>query len=214
MSRHLRPLSIETLGDLPEACQACTFWEAGTALRGPADGGVEAKRAWVEATTSEWGSPGRIVYVDGSRVAFGVLVPPRLAGQVSRLNHVPSEDALLLATMAVDPRWRAGGLGRVLLQALLRDAHERGAQAVEAYGQRGITSRGPCILSERFLRANGFALLHDDLRLPLLRLDLRATVRWHESISARLEQVGRALRQRSLAPAPARPVQAMDSPRS
>lgn len=152
----------------------------------------------------EWGSPGRVLLVDGRTAGWALLVPGSLAAGVRRLPRQPSHDALLLATLWVDPEARRGGLARVLLQTVLRDAHERGSAAVEAYGAR-VAAPGYCLLPEPFLLASGFSLLHDDHRMPLLRLELRRTARWQRSVTGALEQVLDALPRRRVAPAPARP---------
>lgn len=210
VARDLRPLSLATVDALPAPCRSCTFWEVATAARGPGgDPGGAAKEAWLQSTTLEWGPPGRVLFVDDRAVAWALLVPGRHAGRVRRLAHAPSEDALLLATMWVDPGARGAGLARVMLQTLLRDTHERGGRAVEAYGARGMAARGPCVLPEGFLLASGFTLLHDDGQFPLLRLDLRRTVRWTESVAGVLEQVWGTLPRRRVAPAPVRPTPAV-----
>lgn len=204
MSRSLQPLTAETLADVPLPCRGCMFWEAADAPRGGDPAGIAAKRAWVRAVTAAWGPPGRVLYVDDRPAGFSVLVPGEHAGRAARLSRPPSADALLLTTMWIDKESRGAGLGRVLLQTALRDAHDRGSRAVEAYGRRWLPPPGSCVLTERFLLANGFTVLHEDPRLPLLRLDLRKTVRWQESIAAALERAQAVVSRRRLAPAHAR----------
>lgn len=206
MTRRLRYLSADSHDDLPDPCRSCMFWEAPEAPRGGAgEEGRAAKEDWLRAVTADWGPPGRLITLDDEPVAFALLVPGPHAGRVQRLEHAPSRDALLLTTMWVDERVRGAGLGRTMLQALLRDTYERGGRAVEAYGARGVTGVGRCVLSESFLRATGFSVLREDARMPLLRLDLRKTVRWQESVAGALEQVVGALSRRRVSPAPVRP---------
>jgi hypothetical protein len=100
---------------------------------------------------------------------------------------------------------REAGLAKVLLHALLRETHRHGVRALEAYGVRGGELPTSCVLPEGFLLANGFAVLHEHTTNPLLRLDLRQTARWQESVSHALEGVVSALARRERAPAPARP---------
>jgi GNAT superfamily N-acetyltransferase len=204
MSRRLRDLTVDTLDALPGPCRACVFWEVADAPRGPTPEGAAAKEAWVQSMQLEWGSPGKVLVIDGEPIAYGLLAPGARVARVRRLGHGCSEDALLLATLWVAPSVRQAGLARVLLQALLREVHERGGRALEAYGARGGAALGTCVVPEGFLRANGFTVLHDDERYPLLRLDLRQTVRWQESISHALERVLGALPARRRAPVPAR----------
>ncbi len=203
MSRRLRDLDVAVLESLPEPCRSCLFWEVADAPRGAAPQGRQAKEAWVQATQLEWGPPGLACYVDDRLVGFGVFAPPTHLRRARQLSHAVSQDALLLATLWVAPEARHTGLARLLLQALLRETHQRGGRALEAYGVRAGDPLATCILTERFLLANGFAVLYDDPRLPLLRLDLRQTARWQESLSRALEAVlGRLSRRR--APAPVR----------
>lgn len=214
VGRHLRPLSLETVDALPAPCRTCTFWEVASAPRGAGGAvGGAAKEAWLQSTTLEWGPPGRVLFVEDRAVAWALLVPGRHAERVRRLAHAPSDDALLLATMWVEPEARGSGLARVVLQTLLRDTHERGGRAVEAYGARGAAVAGRCVLPEAFLLSNGFTVLHDDARFPLLRLDLRRTVRWTESVAGALEQVLGTLPRRRVAPVPARPSPAVGAAR-
>src|SRR5215210_7091588 len=67
VSRRLASLTLDNLDDLPRRCRACVFWEldpiARRSAEGSGDPGME-KEAWVSATLLEWGSCGKIVYVD------------------------------------------------------------------------------------------------------------------------------------------------------
>lgn len=205
MSRQLRDLTVDVLADLPEPCRSCVFWEVADAPRGAAPDGQAAKESWLQATQLEWGAPGLGCYVDDQLVAFGVLAPGEHVGRARRLGCSVSDDALLLSTLWVAPSVRKSGVARVLLQALLRETHQRGGRALEAFGARGETVFGTCVIPEGFLLANGFAVLHEDARYPLLRLDLRQTVRWQESLSQALEAVLGSLPRRARVPSPARP---------
>jgi GNAT superfamily N-acetyltransferase len=205
VSRRLHDLTGATLDDLPEACRSCAWWEVATAQRGP--GGPQAaaaKEAWVQATQLEWGAPGKVLYVDDEPAGYGLLAPGRLLPRARSFGHAPSDDALLLAALWVAPEVREHGLARILLQALLREAHRRGARALEAYGVRRGPLPASCVLAEGFLLANGFSVLHEHAQHPLLRLDLRQTARWQESVSHALEGVLSALSARERAPAPAK----------
>lgn len=181
------------------------FWEVADAPRGSSgDDGRAGKEAWLQSTQLEWGAPGKVVYLDDRPVAYGMFAPGAQVPRVRRLGPGPSDDAFLLTTLWVAPEARGAGLARVLLQALLRETHQRGGRALEAYASRAGKFSGPCVLPEGFLLANGFSVLHEHLRSPLLRLDLRKTARWQESVSHALESVVSALAGRERAPAPVR----------
>ena len=209
MSRRIRELDVAVLDHLPEACRACVFWEVAHAPRGPlqdARRGREAKEAWWQATQLEWGVPGKAVYVDDVPVGYATFAPGREFPRVRELGR-PSDDALLLATLWIDPAHRGQGLATMLLQSVLREVHRRGGKALEAYGARSaLDLAGPCIVPEAFLLSRGFQVLREHFGTPLLRLDLRQTARWQE-VSHALGEVLATLTRRERQPArtPSRP---------
>lgn len=212
MTRDLRDLTLDALDDLPVPCRSCVFWEVAGAPRGGSPdrvAGALAKDAWWQATQLEWGTPGKALYRDGRLVAYATFAPPLHFPRTRRLGPAVSEDALLLATLWVDPEVEGRGLATVLLQAVLSETHRRGARALEAYGERRSVGRllwgtggGGCVLPESFLLRAGFALRHDHATFPLLRLDLRQTVRWQDSVGHALEGVRSALGRRERAGVP------------
>lgn len=209
MARRVVDLSAEGLATLPAPCARCLFWESADAAQGPPPGLEEvpsSKEAWWHATQLEWGAPGKVLYVDDEAVAFASLAPANHYPRTRRMRHLPSEDALVLAALWVAPEHRDSGLAKVLLHALLRETVRRRSRALEAYGARGLAARGQsCFIPEDFLLANGFEIHQDDPLHPLLRLDLRKTVRWQESLGHALEGVLSALGRREHSRAPARP---------
>lgn len=221
VGRRVVDLSLATLHELPSPCRSCVFWESRDGRRGGATGDprvVEvAKEAWWQATQLEWGPPGKAVFVDDHLVAYALFAPRDHFPRARRLGPAPSEDALLLATAWVEPAYRNAGLATILLQSVLREAYRRGARALECYGDRlrGDDLRmGTCVLPEGFLLERGFRLRQDHDEFPLLRLDLRQTVRWQESVGHALEGVVAALsgRERAPAPAPVRPAVELPAP--
>ncbi len=71
----------------------------------------------------------------------------------------------------MEERRRSRGLGSELIREVARDLVDRGYRAVESVGDRrwgGDT----WVLPVAFLAGNGFRVMHDDARYPLLRLDL------------------------------------------
>ena len=219
MSRRIHDLSLSNLDALPPTCRSCVFWEVANAPRGPRAGDELAaagrKEAWWQATQLEWGTPGKVIYVDDRAVGYATFGPAEHFPRARLLRHVVSDDALLLATLWVDPQQRDQGLAKALLQSALRETHRHGNRALEAFGARGAASGQllmTCVIPEEFLLANGFEVLHEDMEFPLLRLDLRKTVRWQESVGHALHGVITALSRRERAPAPSRP--AMEAQRS
>src|SRR4051794_1926894 len=79
MSRRLVNLTLDTLEDLPRPCRRCVYRELDpvSAERACATGdpGLE-KEAWVSQTLLEWGSCGKLAYVDGMPAGYVMYAPP------------------------------------------------------------------------------------------------------------------------------------------
>ena len=61
MGRHLDCLTLDNLGDLPQAAQSCVFWELDQVQRTRRRGHeIDEKRDWISAVLREWGSCGRV----------------------------------------------------------------------------------------------------------------------------------------------------------
>jgi GNAT superfamily N-acetyltransferase len=204
VSDRIRPLTSELIEHLPEPCRTCLFWELADAPRGPqpdrAAEVAEAKLLYHRAVELDWGPPGLLVRSDDRTLAFATFVPAEQAHRTRRLGSVPSDDALVLTTMWVDPDVRGTGIASALLRRVLRQAHDLGLRAVEATATRG--GDGPCLVPEAFLLANGFVVHHQHVRHPLLRLDLRQTVRWQDAIEQALQGVRALLGRRDRRTAP------------
>ena len=138
MSRRLVNLTLDTLEDLPRRCRQCVFWELDpvSAERACAAGdpGLE-KEAWVSQTLLEWGSCGKLIYVDGMPAGFVMYSPPAYVPRSMAFPTSPiSADAVLLMSAHVVPPFADGGLGRMLIQGVARDLTKRGVKAIEAFG--------------------------------------------------------------------------------
>lgn len=199
-TRRVAELSCDRIDDLPERCRTCLFWElgapralavgiAGAAVDAEdemaADPGVQ-KSAWWRDVELESGPAGRVVRVDGEPVGYALFAPaPAFARRRSPIPSA-SDDALLLATVWVDPAHRGAGSGRLLVQAAVKEALRLDLHAVEAYGDRRHRE-GQCVAAATWLLHEGFAVHREHPRYPLLRLDVRTTVRWTEPIEHAVE---------------------------
>lgn len=206
MNHRAHPLTADHITELPAGCQTCVFWELPNAPRGPQPDQRrsvgEAKQLWVRAVELDWGAPGIVLRDHDETVGFATFMPADQAHRTRRLGATPSGDALVLATLWVAPDQRGAGVATTLLHRVLKHAHDAGLRAVEATGARGEAP--PCLIPEGFLLASGFAVHHQHPRFPLLRLDLRQTVRWQDAMEHALEGVRAALsrRDRRTAPTP------------
>jgi GNAT superfamily N-acetyltransferase len=200
MSRRLAPLTLDNLSDLPESCRRCVVWEldpvAGRQAREVGDPGFE-KEAWVSGTLLEWGSCGRVAYVDDVPAGFVTYAPPALVPRALAFPTSPvSADAVLLMTARVLPRYAGGGLARMLLQATAKDLTRRGVRAVEAFGLAAggaLVDHGEpsatCLVPADLLLAVGFKTVRAHHRFPRLRLELKTALSWREDVELALERI-------------------------
>ncbi len=194
MSRRAVNITLDNLDDLPTRCRRCVFWELDPVAH---DRAVEAgdtafeKESWVSATLLEWGSCGKLAYVDSVPAGFVMYAPPMYVPRSAAFPTSPvSGDAVLLMTGQVLPEFEGGGLARMLLQSLAKDLVRRGVKAIEAFGdsQHNPEQRA-CVLPADHLRAVGFKTVRPHHRFPRLRLELKSTVSWREDVEVALERL-------------------------
>ena len=194
MSRRAVNVTLDNLDDLPGRCRKCVFWELDPVSH---DRAVEAgdtafeKESWVSATLLEWGSCGKVVYVDSVPAAYVMYAPPMYVPRSVAFPTSPvSADAVLLMTGYVLPEFSGGGIGRMLLQAVAKDLTRRGVKAIEAFGDLNHNPDAPaCILPADHLRAVGFKTVRPHHRFPRLRLELKSAVSWREDVEVALERL-------------------------
>ena len=192
MSRRLANLTLDNLDDLPRPCRRCVFWELDPIGRQVADEagdpGLE-KEAWLSATLLDWGSCGKIVYVDSLPAGYVLYAPPVHVPRSLAFPTSPvSGDAVLLMTALVLPEFTGGGLGRMLVQGAAKDLTRRGVKAIEAFGDRRWESPA-CLLPVDYLLAVGFKTIRPHHHYPRLRMDLRTVLTWREDVEVALERL-------------------------
>src|SRR5262245_12755787 len=137
MSRRLVNITLDNLGDLPPSCRSCVFWELDPISKARADAsdpGLE-KESWISSVLLEWGSCGKLLYVDGVPAAYVLFAPPQYVPRSVAFPTSPvSADAVLLMTAHILAEFTGGGLGRMLVQGVVKDMSRRGIRAVEAFG--------------------------------------------------------------------------------
>lgn len=196
-SRRLAPLAGADVEDLPETCRVCLFWELGRPRPDPreldrvdelAGDPAMQKQAWWAAQALEDAPPGRIVRIGDKLAGYVLFAPPGSLAPRKAPAPRTSPDALLLATIWVDPTRREEGVGRQLIQAAVKEALRRGLEAVEAYGDRRFREQD-CVLPAMWLLHEGFVVHREHPRYPLLRLDTRRTARWTDTLEHALEDI-------------------------
>ncbi|MFC7217154.1 GNAT family N-acetyltransferase [Streptomyces polyrhachis] len=192
MGRRLVPLTLDNLPDLPRRCRSCVFWELDpvsgeAALR--AERGEAEKESWISGVLLEWGSCGRVLYVDEVPAGFVMYAP---AAYVPRSTAFPTSpvasDAVQLMTAWLAPRFQGRGLGRVMVQTVAKDVLRRGIRAIEAFGDAQWTEPA-CVLPAEHLLAVGFKTVRQHHRYPRLRLELRTTLSWREDMELALDKL-------------------------
>src|SRR5580700_8014506 len=154
MSRRIVNITLDNLGDLPPRCRKCVFWELGPVSRARAEesGDPELeKESWVSSVLLEWGSCGKIAYVDSVPAGYVLYAPPLYVPRSVAFPTSPvSGDAVLLMTANILAEFQGGGLGRMLVQGVAKDLTRRGVKAIEAFGDlrgEGIS----CMLPAAYL---------------------------------------------------------------
>jgi len=204
MARRLARLTLDNLADLPDGCRSCVFWELDPVRRQravDAGDGAGEKEAWVSRVLLEWGSCGRVAYVDGEPAGYVLYAPPVFLPGADAFPTAPvSEDAVLLATAMILPDFAGQGLGRVLMQTVVKDLVKRGGiRALEAIGdsraprRRGhddpLSAYGGCVLPTDYLLRVGFKTQRAHPRYPRMRLELRSAVTWRDEVESALEKL-------------------------
>jgi len=206
MARRVTRLTVDTLATLPESVRTCLAWELDPVRRHEverAGAAMDEKEAWVSHVLLEWGSCGRVLYVDDEPAGFVVYAPPAyFPGSASYPTSPLSEDAVQLATAQVFDEYAGGGLGRVLMQVMVKDLLRHGdLRAVECIGVEGRARGGDCMLPVQFLQRVGFKTHRPHPRYPRMRLELKSVLTWREEMESALSRLVGAVRSRRAAPA-------------
>ncbi|WP_171113795.1 MULTISPECIES: GNAT family N-acetyltransferase [Streptomyces] len=192
MGRRLVPLTLDNLQDLPRRCRTCVFWEldpvSGEAAVKAGTPALE-KEAWISSVLLDWGSCGRVVYVDETPVGFVLYAPPAYVPRSMAFPTSPvSPDAVQLMTAFIVPGYQGQGLGRVMVQTVAKDLLRRGFKAIEAFGD-ARWKEPACVLPAEHLLAVGFKTVRPHPTYPRMRLELRTTLSWKEDVEMALDRL-------------------------
>ncbi|MCA1832645.1 MAG: GNAT family N-acetyltransferase [Actinomycetota bacterium] len=188
MGRRIESLTLRTLDDLPLRCRGCVHWELSPleqALAMEHDPEFE-KEAWCSAVSLETGTCGRVIYVDDVPAGYALAAMPENLPRAEFFPARVSKDAYLLATMHVLPEFAGQGIGKTLIQAVLKDAKEHGKRALECFADRQWT-RPECMIPAEFCERVGFKVKRDHPRFPLMRIDVRSLAKVAETMEAAME---------------------------
>lgn len=206
LSRRPVRLTVDHLAMLSGHGADCLFWQLDPVRRSrlSASEAADEKRDWVSEVLREWGACGHVVLDDDRVVAHALYVPPAFAPGSASLPTAPvTPDAIQLLTVRVEPAYRGGGLGRLLVRAAAKDLVDRGFVALEAFGSSGV-GREPCVLPTGFLSALGFRTQRAHPVHPRMRMELRSTLTWKDEVEQAIGALLGAVRP-AKAPKPAPP---------
>ena len=192
MSRRVVGVTLDNLDHLPQRCRRCVYWELAPHVREQAEEFGETdleKEAWVSSVLLEWGSCGRIIYVDNVPAGYAMYAPPAAVPRAAAFPTAPvSADAVLMTALRIAPEYEHGGLARVLVQNVAKDLTRRGVKAVEAFGDLQETTKS-CVIPAGFLQQVGFKTVRAHPKWPRMRLELRTAISWKEDVEAALERL-------------------------
>lgn len=206
MARRVARLTLDTLATLPHEVRSCLAWELDPVRRAQverAGAAVEEKEAWLSRVLLEWGSCGRVLYVDEEPAGFVLYAPPAYFPGTASFPTAPlSEDAVQLATAQVFEEHRGAGLGRVLMQEMVKDLLTRGDfRSVEAIGVHRVGPGSDCVLPAPYLQRVGFKTHRAHLRYPRMRMEMKSVLTWREEMESALAKLLGVVRPRRAAAA-------------
>ena len=114
MPRRVASITLDNLDDLPTRCRRCVFWELDPLSQARAieagDSALE-KEAWVSNILLQWGSCGKIIYVDGVAAGYMLYAPPQYVPKSIAFPTSPvSSDAVLMITASISSEFSGGGM--------------------------------------------------------------------------------------------------------
>ncbi len=204
MSRRVARLTPDNVDDLIAPCTDCVLWQLDPVAAGRACGHERDELGtWVSTVLREWGSCGRIVYVEERPVGHVLYAPALHAPGGEQFATAPvSPDAVLMLAARVAPGHTGSGLGRILVQALAKDLIKRGGiRAVEAFGTSAARPEA-CLVPTDFLLSVGFRTHRAHPRTPRMRMDLRSVLTWRAELESAFDRLLAPVRQPARAPAP------------
>lgn len=215
MGRSRSALTPDDIARLPEQCAGCLRWERfvdGARLpRERAGDDVTAlKRQWWLQTLASGAGGGVVVRAASGNGARGNgaggngaggngagAVAGAVAGYATYTLPRRPGDALTVLGLHVDPICRGVGLGRVLVQAVAREALRRPRiRAVEALAGAGLPAGAAsrCLVPLDFWLACGFTVVRRHPLTPTVRLDARMLVALRTEVEEAVEQAWERLR--------------------
>ncbi len=185
MARRIAAIRSTNLKDIPEPCKFCSYWES------PFGGGEtpsNLKREWFIAVLRNFGDCGKLIYVDGKPVAYSQYAPGFYFSKAKNYTAgPPSADAIFLSCLFVAPDYRGKGYGKSALLEIVKSLNRKDFKAIETFGNK--ISKGKPSTPYEFYLKNGFYIVRDDKKFPLMRLDFKSVALWQDGLETLLEEI-------------------------
>jgi ribosomal protein S18 acetylase RimI-like enzyme len=169
------------LKEIPDPCRSCLYWEDPTVRTSDKPSPkAEAharttKIAWFRKTSAEFGTCGKILFVQGIPVGYAQYaisrrLPKSQEYGSERLTKTEENVAFISCLYIIQEDHRGRGLGKMLLDHVLGDLKARGFKAVETFARRN-SANNPSGPIELHLKS-GFHVIEElDADFALVRLD-------------------------------------------
>ncbi|HDP70120.1 MAG TPA: N-acetyltransferase [Actinobacteria bacterium] len=188
MAGRITAINIATLKNIPQPCRSCSYWESFLDTARTPSGGQGLRDKWFISTMRSWGECGKLIYVGDEAVAYAQYAPPCYFPKIKNYAAAPlSEDAIFLSCLYVLPPHRDKGHGKAILREIVKRLSKSGYRAIETFGNKTLENRPSAPFG--FYMRNGFYIVRDDEKFPLMRLDLKSVLFWQDGLDAVLESI-------------------------
>lgn len=195
MSRKIISITPKTFRLLPRRCTKCCFWESPDKTKVRSSKDPILKETWFSNTLLQWGECGKLLLEKEQALAYAQFGPPAYFPKIELYPRRPSNDAVFLSCLYVSPELQRKGLGKLLLQTVLKDLSKRKLKAIEALASYSAASAPGAPLNPiEFYLSQGFYILKDHPTYPLLRLDFKSIAFWQTDLQTLLESLKLPLR--------------------
>ena len=97
---------------------------------------AKSKREWFKRMEESYGSCGKILYYKGKPVGYAQFAPKKEFVKLEDLELGSTRtDAWYISCIAIKKRYQNRGLGKVLIESILKDLKKRGVRKVQVCGQ-------------------------------------------------------------------------------
>ncbi len=140
----IKPWNLSTFEDFPSFryfpynCRCCAYWESlefddKTNIKDA----IQIKQNWLIHVSKEFGNCGFIAYLNKRPVGLIQYAPTEYFPRIEKYQDIsPSKDSIFLTCLYIpDKRLRGKGIGKQLLNKVIRDLKNRGYRKIGTFVQ-------------------------------------------------------------------------------